>query len=257
MSDEKECYERDGGKDSKDDGKDDEETKKPTFSWLPEGCEPMADGEYDAIILGTGLTECIMSGLLSVKGMRVLHLDRNNYYGGETASLSLVNLYKKFRDSEPNPTMGHSRDWNVDLIPKFIMACGDLVKILLHSKVTRYLEFKSVDGSYVFKEGKVHKVPATAQEALNSSLMGFFEKRKFRNFLMFVQQYDKDKPATYRNGVSLDKVPMRALFNDYGLDANTQSFVGHAMALHRDDTYLDQPAAVTAEAIKLYAYSLE
>lgn len=39
------------------------------------------------------------------------------------------------------------------------MACGKLVKILLHSKVTRYLEFKSVDGSYVFKDGKVQKVP--------------------------------------------------------------------------------------------------
>jgi RAB protein geranylgeranyltransferase component A len=52
-------------------------------------------------------------------------------------------------------------DWNVDLIPKFIMACGKLVKILLHAKVTRYLEFKSIDGSYVFKDGKVQKVPGT------------------------------------------------------------------------------------------------
>lgn len=50
-------------------------------------------------------------------------------------------------------------DWNVDLVPKFIMACGKLVKILLHSKVTRYLEFKSIDGSYVFKDNKVQKVP--------------------------------------------------------------------------------------------------
>lgn len=39
------------------------------------------------------------------------------------------------------------------------MACGKLVKILLHTKVTRYLEFKSVDGSYVFKDNKVQKVP--------------------------------------------------------------------------------------------------
>lgn len=88
----------------------------------------------------------------------------------------------------------------MDLIPKFIMACGKLVKILLHSKVTRYLEFKSIDGSYVFKDNKVQKVPATPGEALNSSLMGFFEKRKFRNFLIFLQNYDKDKPSTYLNG---------------------------------------------------------
>lgn len=83
------------------------------------------------------------------------------------------------------------------------MACGKLVKILLHSKVTRYLEFKSVDGSYVFKDGKVQKVPATPAEALNSSLMGFFEKRKFRNFLIFLSAYDEEKPSTYLKGIKL------------------------------------------------------
>lgn len=42
------------------------------------------DEEYDAIVLGTGLKECILSGMLSVSGKKVLHIDRNNYYGGET-----------------------------------------------------------------------------------------------------------------------------------------------------------------------------
>jgi Rab GDP dissociation inhibitor len=139
-----------------------EENPAPkVFDWVPSGGVALADGEYDAIVMGTGLTECIISGLLSVKGYRVLHVDRNNYYGADTASLALHNLYAKFRGegAEPPSFLGHPRDWNVDLVPKFIMACGDLVKILLHSKVTRYLEFKSIDGSYVFKDGKIQKVP--------------------------------------------------------------------------------------------------
>ncbi len=37
--------------------------------------------EYDVIVLGTGLTECILSGVLSVKGKKVLHIDRNDHYG--------------------------------------------------------------------------------------------------------------------------------------------------------------------------------
>jgi Rab GDP dissociation inhibitor len=65
--------------------------------------------------------------------------------------------------------MGRGRDWNVDLIPKFLMANGLLVKLLVHTGVTRYLEFKSVEGSYVYKSGKVHKVPADEKEALSSS----------------------------------------------------------------------------------------
>jgi Rab GDP dissociation inhibitor len=180
---------------------DNHEEKAPVFDWMPEGCVALADGEYDAIIMGTGLTECIIAGLLSVQGQRVLHIDRNNYYGAETASLSLSNLFQKFRGTEaPTEVLGHNRYWNVDLVPKFIMAGGNLVKILLHTKVTRYLEFKAVDGSYVFKDAKVQKVPSTPAEVLGSSLMGFFEKRKFRNFLMFLLAYDKDKPSTYFKG---------------------------------------------------------
>ena len=86
------------------------EGKDAGFSWMPEGCTALADGEYDAIILGTGLTECIISGLLSAAGKRVLHMDRNNYYGSDTASLSLVNLFQKFRgDEAPPAALGHSR----------------------------------------------------------------------------------------------------------------------------------------------------
>ena len=37
--------------------------------------------------------------------MKVLVVDRNNYYGGESASLNLTNLYKKFRGSDPPPAV--------------------------------------------------------------------------------------------------------------------------------------------------------
>ncbi|CAM9938962.1 unnamed protein product, partial [Choristocarpus tenellus] len=173
---------------------------EPRPEWLPEGCELLADGEYDAIVMGTGLKEAIMSGLLSTLGMKVLHVDRNNYYGGECASLNLTNLYAKFRPGQlPPAELGHpTRDYNVDLIPKFLMANGNLVKMLLKTKVTRYLEFKTVDGSYVVKGGKINKVPATPDEALKTSLMGIFEKRRFRNFLMYLANYEADKPETFK-----------------------------------------------------------
>ena len=45
---------------------------------------------------------------------------------------------------------------------------GKLVKLLIHTGVTRYLEFKSIEGSYVYKgsNDKIHKVPANEKEAL-------------------------------------------------------------------------------------------
>jgi Rab GDP dissociation inhibitor len=127
---------------------------------------PLADGKYHCVIMGTGLKECMLSGLLSVAGYKILHVDRNNYYGGESASLNLENLFKHFRgivstlgesvlsltlivtgvltilyyytqvpDDKTLARFGKNRDYNVDLVPKFIMACGQLVKILIHTKM--------------------------------------------------------------------------------------------------------------------------
>ena len=56
--------------------------------------------EWDAVVLGTGMKECLLSGLLSVAGKKVLHLDRNSYYGGASASLDIGQLFAKFGIAE-------------------------------------------------------------------------------------------------------------------------------------------------------------
>ena len=84
------------------------------------------------------------------------------------------------------------------LAARLVCGSGNLVKVLLHTKVTKYLEFKSVTGSYVVKGGKAHKVPATPTEALASPLMGMFQKRKFKNFVEFVNDFDEKTPATQK-----------------------------------------------------------
>uniref|UniRef100_U5EKB8 Rab GDP dissociation inhibitor n=1 Tax=Corethrella appendiculata TaxID=1370023 RepID=U5EKB8_9DIPT len=214
------------------------------------------DEEYDAIVLGTGLKECILSGMLSVSGKKVLHIDRNKYYGGESASITpLEELFARFGIEVPANKYGRGRDWNVDLIPKFLMANGLLVKLLIHTGVTRYLEFKSVEGSYVYKGGKISKVPVDQKEALASDLMGMFEKRRFRNFLIYVQDFRDDDPKTWKD-FDPSQNPMQALYDKFGLDKNTQDFTGHALALYRDDDYLAEPAVKTITRIKLYSDSL-
>ncbi|XWS68226.1 hypothetical protein CRYUN_Cryun04dG0072700 [Craigia yunnanensis] len=132
------------------------------------------DEEYDAIVLGTGLKEGILSGLLSVDGLKVLHMDRNDYSGGESTSLNLM---------------------------QFMMANGGLVCILIHTDVTKHLNFKAVDGGFVYNKGKVRVLK-------------------------------------------------------YGLEDDTIDFIGHALALHSDDSYLDQPALDFVKRMKLYAESL-
>lgn len=56
------------------------------------------------------LQECIISGMLSVSGKKVLHMDRNKYYGGESASITpLEDLFTKFNLPPPEEAYGRTR----------------------------------------------------------------------------------------------------------------------------------------------------
>ena len=105
------------------------------------------------------------------------------------------------------------------------------------------------------KSGKISKVPADEKEALASDLMGLFEKRRFKNFLVFVQEFSEDDPKTWKD-IDPNNTSMEDVYKKFGLDENTCDFVGHALALYRDDDYLTQPALLTIKKIRLYSDSL-
>ncbi|KAL1296955.1 hypothetical protein AAFC00_004558 [Neodothiora populina] len=221
--------------------------------------------EYDVVVMGTGLTECILSGVLSVKGKKVLHIDRNDHYGGEAASLNIEALFKKYGNypegTEPWKKYGRANDWNIDLVPKLLMSNGELTNILVSTDVTRYLEFKQIAGSYVQQssgaKATVAKVPSDASEALRSPLMGLFEKRRARNFLEFVGSYKEDDPATHK-GLDINNSTMKDVYDKFGLEATTRDFIGHSMALYTTDDYINKKgmAEDAIQRIRLYVNSM-
>lgn len=130
----------------------------------------------------------------------------------------------------PPAQFGKDKDYNVDLIPKFAMASGEFVSILYHTDVTRYLEFRQIEGSFVYRDGKISKVPSNQSEALLSPLMGIFEKRRAKAFFEFIQTYDFANPATHQ-GLDLNVVTMVDVYKKFGLEAGTQDFIGHGKDL--------------------------
>ena len=105
------------------------------------------------------------------------------------------------------------------------------------------------------KSGKISKVPADEKEALASDLMGLFEKRRFKNFLVWVQEFSEEDPKTWKD-IDPKAATMEEVYKKFGLDENTCDFVGHALALHRDDGYLSLSALDTIKRIRLYSDSL-
>ncbi|CAD5124948.1 DgyrCDS13191 [Dimorphilus gyrociliatus] len=219
------------------------------------------DEEYDFIVLGTGLKECILSGLMSVSGKKVLHMDRNDYYGGQSASITPIDqFYRYFGKQYEIPLLeekfGKLRDWNVDLVPKFLMANGELVKLLIHTGVTRYLEFKPIEGSYVYKKGSgICKVPSNETEAMKSEMMGLLEKRRFQKFLQFCSEVDEKDESTWKN-MDLRNIKTNEFYDKFGLEEETRTFTGHALALYIDDSYLNESAIDLIVKCKLYNESL-
>ncbi|KAH8698170.1 GDP dissociation inhibitor [Phaeosphaeriaceae sp. PMI808] len=219
--------------------------------------------EYDVVVLGTGLTECVLSGVLSVKGKKVLHIDRNDHYGGEAASLNIEALFKRYGQTtgEPWKKYGRVNDWNIDLVPKLLMANGELTNILVSTDVTKYLEFKQIAGSYVQQgnasKATVAKVPSDAGEALRSPLMGLFEKRRARNFLEWVGAYKEDDPASHK-GLDVANITMKDVYDKFGLEATTRDFIGHSMALYQTDDYIEEKGAANEaiQRIRLYVNSM-
>ncbi|XP_014908856.1 rab GDP dissociation inhibitor beta isoform X3 [Poecilia latipinna] len=168
---------------------------------------------------------------------------------------SCLQLYRRFKVPGPPKSIRRGKEWNVDLVPKFFLATGQLVKILVHTEVTRYLDFKVVEGSYVFKAGKVHKVPATEEDAQCSDLMGMFDKRRFKKMLHFVLNFDTRNPRTHQD-VDPEKTTTRELFSRFDLGQDVIEVTGHAIALHSSESYLDQPCLETINRIRRYCESL-
>lgn len=226
----------------------------------------MDNDEYDIIICGTGFTESILSGILSMEGKRVLHLERNKFYGGEGASLNLTGLWDMFRNGEnPPPQYGHNREWNVDLIPKFIMASGKLVKMLLKTQVSYYLKWKGVEATYVYQyydggifsggSSSIKKVPATPIEAMSSDLMSLQEKKRCKGFFEYVSSIDLNDINSWK-GNNLKEMRFVELASKFKLQDNTIDFIGHAVALYTNDDFHNTSAFMTVERIQLYMMSV-
>ncbi|QDS70256.1 hypothetical protein FKW77_007411 [Venturia effusa] len=132
--------------------------------------------EWDILIDGTGLHQSLLALALSRSTKRVLHVDSNDYYGGDEAALSLQDatawvkqvgergsqgLYSQAsiqeltrEASNTSPSLGFSRAYSLALAPQLIYTESKLLPYLVSSKTYRQLEFLAMGSWWVFSSGK-------------------------------------------------------------------------------------------------------
>ncbi|KAJ8609223.1 hypothetical protein MRB53_039259 [Persea americana] len=233
--------------------------------------------EYDVIVLGqvralssslpiscgSMTDECRSYGMCTVRVRDVAAAHDSGLK--RAASVNIEALFKKYgnygKGEEPWKKYGRLNDWNIDLVPKLLMANGALTNILVSTDVTKYLEFRQIAGSYVQQgngaRATVAKVPSDAGEALRSPLMGIFEKRRAKKFLEWVAAFKEDDSATF-GGLNMNTCTMKDVYDKFGLEATTRDFIGHSMALYTTDEYISTRgmASDCVVRIRLYANSM-
>lgn len=84
--------------------------------------------------------------------------------------------------------------------------------------------------------------------------MGMLEKRRCQSFLEVIQNFEEENPKTHK-GISIDK-PAKVMFEKFGLEGNTIDFIGHAVALYTDESFMNLPAINVIRKIQLYMDSM-
>lgn len=165
---------------------------------------------------------------LSRSGKKVLHLDKNSYYGGPEAAFSIqeaqewvdslgkdpgrepfedVSIYSPAETSVEGKKLSFSRAYSVSLSPQLVYTRSKLLPTLVSSKVYRQLEFQAVGSWWVYgnstatatkEEGasqapcsvsqQLRRVPSSREDVFSDETISMKSKRMLIRFLRTINQ---------------------------------------------------------------------
>ncbi|XP_078165920.1 rab escort protein 1-like [Carex rostrata] len=166
---------------------------------------PMIDPtSFDLIVSGTSFSASLLAAAASIAGKSVLHVDPNPFYGSHFSSLPLPSFlsYISSSTSTPNlyshvetssqPLPEPSRSFLVDLVgPRVLYCAEETVDLLRRSGANHHVEFKSVETSLVYRDGKLCSVPDSRQSIFIDKSLGYAERRQIWKFFQLVQSHIK------------------------------------------------------------------
>ncbi|KAK0947075.1 Rab proteins geranylgeranyltransferase component A [Friedmanniomyces endolithicus] len=179
---------------------------------------------WDVVITGTGLPQSLLALSLSRSGKQVLHIDRNDYYGGDEAALSLSEAeqwVKKYggdasekagsayshavishsdAHEEGVKKLGFSRAYSLALAPHLVYARSNLLPAVVSSRTHSQLEFQAVGSWFTVTAAPdgspsrscLTRVPSGREDVFRDDSLDLRAKRSLMKFLRFVASYDEE-----------------------------------------------------------------
>ncbi|RHZ55681.1 hypothetical protein CDV55_104919 [Aspergillus turcosus] len=195
--------------------------------------ESLAETPWDVTISGTGLAQSLLALALSRSGKKVLHIDRNQYYGGSEAAFSLqeaedwvsrvnqepksfpfedASILKPQQTDECNAQLASSRAYTLTLSPQLIYCRSALLPTLVSSKVYRQLEFQAVGSWWIYRPSSnlpsesstttvnafsdLYRVPSSREDVFADDVISVKSKRTLMRFLRHITKPQQDDESS-------------------------------------------------------------
>ncbi|PIK34741.1 putative rab proteins geranylgeranyltransferase component A 2 isoform X2 [Apostichopus japonicus] len=140
------------------------------------------------------------------------------------------------------------RKFNIDLAPKLMFCRGNMVDILVQSRISRYAEFKAVTRLLTSINDKLEHVPCSRSDVFSSRYVSMLEKRMLMKLIEFVLHY-QDRTDDYEG--FKDK-PFSEFLQKRKLTPTLQHFVIHSIAMVTAST----PTEEALQAMQFFLKSL-
>jgi len=164
---------------------------------------------YDAVVIGSGPKESLLSSLLASNGKTVLQLEPQSTPGGVAASMDLQTLYERMGAPGAKPEgklkLGASEEYSVDVAPKVLTAGGKELQMLVASGLWQQMDFRRVHLSFLYRtkpDGAcdVHRVLVTTEDVVKTRCLPALEKPKVLLMLAWLDKFDESNPTSYVAG---------------------------------------------------------
>ncbi|KAF2208829.1 hypothetical protein CERZMDRAFT_48558 [Cercospora zeae-maydis SCOH1-5] len=186
--------------------------------------DSLANSEWDVVIEGTGLPQSLLALALSRSGKKILHIDRNQYYGGKEASFGLTDAEewaaKHGSDTLVNSSFSHAtlnrpqetgetqlarpRAYELSLSPQLLYSRSSLLDIVVSSQIHNQLDFQAIGSWFVIDPttNTLAAVPGSREDIFRDDKIDMRAKRSLMKLLRSLSTEDPTRELGIDSGLA-------------------------------------------------------